>query len=220
MPGASMQISQLSGPYAGQVYDFGKAGTVLPKDFWSPTPPASGTIGAGGGLPAAITPPDIKPFNYSTESQSGPTYMRNLGENMAQRSFQQATNRIGMGNSAQNFMHAQDRLNNERLGYMGQAAQQELAIQNAMAAQMSEYQRLLAQLYGTQVAQRGQDVGYAGDLARANATVANSGGGVLRMGGGSSSQQSTGTYTPMGGNVPSYARAKYDAPSQRFQGGW
>jgi hypothetical protein len=197
IPGGSIQMSSMSGPYAGIKYNLGSQ----PSDFFSSMSSSSsggsGAAGAGGSVPSIpqIAPPNITPFQYNTDSQSYPTYMRNLGENTAQQAFQRATNRIGAGNSQQNLMHAQDALNQSRLGYMSQAGQQELGVQNSLSDNYNKYLALLAQLYGTQVAQRGQDVSLAGDIyssnARSQAALNSSGGGVMRLGGGGSTQPGT-----------------------------
>ena len=149
-----------------------------------------------------LTAPTLTPYQYNTESTSYPTYLRNLGENTAQKGFQRATNRISMGNSFQQLQHAQDELNNNRLGYMSQAGQQELAVQNALAAQQDELNKLLTQLYGYDVAQRGQDLDYAGQLANAQAKASessrSSGGGGASLGGGNSQGGGGGTYKALG----------------------
>jgi hypothetical protein len=142
-----------------------------------PTPGSSSSSSSASStasLPPSIAPPSLSPFNYSTESQSYPTYLRNLGENQAQRAYQQTLNRATMGNSNQQFQHATDALNTSRLAYMGQAGQEELGIQNALASSHNEYQKLLAQLYGYQVGQRGQDVNYADSQNRIAASNAQS----------------------------------------------
>jgi len=131
-------------------------------------PASSNLLGSSGSSVPPIAPPDVSRFNYSVDSQSYPTYLRNLGENTAQQAFQRATNRIQAGNSAQAFMHAQDDLNNARLGYMAQAGKEELGVQNALADNWNKYNDLLAQIYGTSVTQRGQDVNYASNIGAAS----------------------------------------------------
>jgi hypothetical protein len=108
-----------------------------------------------------------------------------------------------MGNTNQQFMHAQDALNASRLGYMGQAGQEELGIQNALASSQNEFNKAMAQLYGYQVQQRGQDVGYASDQNKFATQLQmqnNSQPGFVLGGRGATSTQlsNQGTYTPLG----------------------
>lgn len=178
-----IRMQALGGPYAGQTFTGGN----LPGDWFTQTMGGGTGAAAGGGaaLPPAIAPPSVSEFGFSQESQAYPTYMRNLGEQQAQRQFQSNVNNIGMGNSSQNYMHAQDMLNAARLGYMGQAGQEELGVQNSMAAARAAYNNTLAGLYGSQVNQRGQDVGYMGQLANASAKASSGsgGGGMMSLGG-------------------------------------
>lgn len=187
-------------------YDLSKGGswggaTVQPPSASSSS--GSTTTTGTASLPASIAPPNLTPFKYSTESQSYPAYLRNLGELQAQRNYQQTLNRATMGNTNQQFMHAQDALNASRLGYMGQAGQEELGIQNALASSQNEFNKALAQLYGYQVQQRGQDTDFAstqnkiaGQLQMQN----NSQPGFVLGGRSATSSQlsNMGTYTPLG----------------------
>lgn len=149
---------------------------------------SSTLMGSGGSSIPSIAAPNVTPFTYSADSQSYPTFLRNLGENTAQQAFQRQTNRIGAGNSQQNLMHAQDDLNQSRLGYMSQAGQQQLGVDNAMADNWNKYNSLLAQLYGTQVQQRGQDVSYAGQIGASSLNNQARNSGVMTLGGGGSTQ--------------------------------
>lgn len=184
-PSGGISFGRSTGPYAGKTYDMAN----MPADYFS-----SSTVNAmsGSNVPS-IAAPNLTPFEFSPDTKSYPTYLRNLGENTAQQAFQRATNRINAGNSQQNLMHAQDALNNSRLGYMSKAGQENLAVDNSMADAWNKYNALLAQLYGYQVQQRGQDVNYAGTAYRADNS---GGGGVLRLGGGTTSNKPapTGTY--------------------------
>lgn len=226
-------MTDISGqPYrmgASQIFASGPSGDYLSGDSLKAALGASSASSSGssggssaGSLPASIAPPDLKPFQYSADSQSYPTFLRNLGENAAQQAFQREINAAGPGNSVQSLIHAQDRLNNARLGYMSQAGQEELGVQNALAGNQNSYNQLLAQLYGIQVGQRGQDVGYNESLNR-NATALQSslnagGGGVMRLGGGNSQLMNTGgdgSYRSLTGQ--NYYDSQTSIPSS---GGW
>lgn len=150
---------------------------------------SSGLSVAGGGggtgsLPERIPTPDLKPFAFSTEAQSYPTYLRNLGEQNAQRAYQNANNRIGMGNSAQNYAHSLDALNTNRLGYMAQAGQEQLGVDKALQSESDFMNQMYGDLFKTNVGQRGQDTDYLAALARINAATNSSGGGFLKPMGG------------------------------------
>lgn len=174
----------------------GGAGMMeIPGLMTESSPSSSG--GTPGNLPASITPPSISPFNFNTESQQYPTYLRNLGEQQAQKQYQSRLNSIGMGNAAQNFQHAQDELNLARLGYMSQAGHEELGVQQALQSAQEAYNKMLLDMYGIQVQQRGQDVGYRtgvdSSTARNSASYT-----PIKLGGGNSQGANTGTYTPLG----------------------
>lgn len=184
-----ISFGRSTGPYAGKTYDMAN----MPADYFS----SSAVNAMSGSSVPTIAAPNLTPFEFSPDSKSYPTYLRNLGENAAQQAFQRSTNRIGAGNSQQNLMHAQDALNNNRLAYMSKAGQENLAVDNSMADAWNKYNALLAQLYGYQVQQRGQDVNYAATQYNANSR----GGEVLKMGGpqvdkyGNPLPKPVGTYT-------------------------
>lgn len=218
--GTGMTLTGGAGsPYAGQTFNFDQ----LPKDFWGA--PASSGSGSGSSssssstsaLPPSIAPPNLNEYQYSTDSQSYPTYLRNLGENQAQQQFQSQVNSIGMGNSAQNYQHAQDALNQNRLGYMSQAGQAQLGVDQSMMQARNAYNQMLAQLYGTQVSQRGQDVGYMGDLARANASM---GGSRISLGGGGGSGGSTGQGAFYGLEAQNRQDSQMSIPNSSYMGGY
>lgn len=211
-PGSS-QIFASQAPQPGYYLSNGQ--------YVTPGGASSGSGGAGSagsygsaGLPSSIPAPTLKPFQFSTESQSYPTYLRNLGEKQAQRRFQSARNRIGMGNSAQSYMHALDQLNLDRLGFMAQAGQEELGVQKALQSEQDFYNNLLAELFRTQVYQRGQDVGYAESSLR-NQTNREINSPVLSLGGGNSQARTSTTRTLGSGTMPSNIRSYLDAGYRR-----
>ncbi len=148
---------------------------------WAPVPAGSssssstsswGTPGTGGGsLPPREAAPTITPFNYSSSATSYPTYMRNLGEQNANRQFESQVNQgIKLGNSVQGYSHAMDNFNNNRLNYMSQAGAADMSVQGQLAAQNQLNNQNALALYGMNVNQRGQDTGYAESLNRLNAS--------------------------------------------------
>lgn len=189
---------------------------------------SSGTANAAsagtGSLPARIAAPTLTPFNFSTEAQSYPTYLRNLGEQNAQRAYQASNNRIGMGNSAQNYAHSLDALNTNRLGYMAQAGQEQLGVDKAKQSESDFMNQMYGDLFKTNVGQRGQDVNYMAALAAAAARSASSGGGILRLGGGNSQLsedgESYGTGTgPQGRYYGLEDQNQMDSMSSMYGGG-
>lgn len=146
---------------------------------------SAGSVGAPGGGMARISGPALGSFNYSQESQSYPTYLRNLGENQAQQAFQRQINTgIRMGSAAQGFQHAEDARNQSRLSYMGQAGQQELTVQQALALEQQRRNDEMLKRYGLDIQQRGQDMDYMSALLTAASSASKGGGGGFTIGGG------------------------------------
>lgn len=93
--------------------------------------------------------PSMGQFSYSDSAINYPTYMRNLGENMAQQKFQTGVNQgLRLGNSVQGYMKALGNRNNERLGYMSSAGQQDLYAQKHQADELQRRNQLALEGYG------------------------------------------------------------------------
>lgn len=205
---AAKGISRMQGSYLGD------PGSISSNAWANP----SGTSGSSSSMsmtgssatpPARIPAPGMSQFQGSQEAQAYPTWLRNLGETQAQKSFQTQVNQgIGMGNAAQGYQAAEQARNMARLGYMSQAGKEQLGVDLQQSGYLNDYQKLLSQLYGIDVTQRGQDIGLQGEIAKANASMYGKGGYTL---GGSSStiggvpknqalQNQGGGYIPMGMN--------------------
>lgn len=177
----------------------------------------SSSVGAAyspGSLPPRISDPGLNPYNYSTEAQSYPTYMRNLGENNAQRAYQTEVNQGGrLGNSSQSYMHAQDNLNNSRLNYMGQAGQAQMGMEGQLAAQNQLNNQNKLNVFGGNITQRGQDIGYMSSFNRGG----NSQG--INIGGGNNLPRSGTAALNRNGGQGTYTSMQ-DSLNQSFGGGF
>jgi len=189
-------------------------GTYTRYTFGDPDKPK--TPSGSGGVPVAReVAPNVSQFNYSQEAQNYPTYMRNLGEQMAQRQFQTSTNQgISMGNAVGGYRRALADRNMARLQSMGMAGQEQLKAEGAQAQQQNFYQDLLAKIYGLGIAQRGDDLGYLSSLNKSSG-----GGPSINMGGrgsgGSSGGQ--GTYQGIMGNArPLRLGEKYNRSTNSY----
>lgn len=174
---------------------------------------SSGGAPTPAAAPARISYPSQELQYMKGEALNYPTYLRNLGEQMAQQAYQkQMSQGLRAGYAGQGYLAAQDALNRARLGYMGQAGQQAFDIAKAQ-------EEAATKLYGLDIGQRGQDIGYQTEMARLAAmqnmqnsrgssmTIgggAGSGGGLsggMTIGGGGAGRNMSGTYTGIGGDV-------------------
>lgn len=184
----------------------------------------TGSATMSASVPASnIPPPTMREFQYTQNQQNYPWYMRGLGENMAQQTYQTAVNQgARLGASVQGVMNAQNQQNMQRLGYMAQAGQQDLTVGQAMAEEIRRRNDEAIRLYLAQLQGRGQDLSYAAQMASINARGAggSGGGGGASVGGGSrptvggkltgatpmnpaeiARMQQGGTYEAMGGAI-------------------
>jgi hypothetical protein len=148
--------------------------------------------------------PDVSAFRYSQSAQDYPMFMRNLGEQQAQQAFQKNVSQgIQMGGGAQAYQKAMQQRNMERLGYMSQAGQAQMGVEQQMAGAHNTYQDLLAKLYGTDVSQRQDELGYLASLNRGGGSGGSFtvGGGSNRMGGTSTNPWQGGGYIGLGGRT-------------------
>lgn len=220
-----VDLSQLSGQQLGQQ---GISSTSNPgSNPYAPTSSASsstslqnGATSSGGFnfggaplIPGREATPSYTPYNYSSAATDYPTYLKNLGENMSQSSFQNQVNQgIRLGNSAQGYMHAQDGLNQNRLGYMATAGQQQMAVEKQLADENERRNQLLYGNFNSNITQRGQDIGGMASFYNSQARAASGGGSGWSSSGSSSSSPTsggpTGTYQSIGGtmtgSVPGY----------------
>lgn len=148
---------------------------------------SSGSMSGGGGGVPQIPSPNLGSFQYSSEAQNYPTWMRNMGENQAQQAFQQQVNSgIRLGSAAQGYQHAMDNRNQSRLAYSAAAGQNALTVQQALALEQQRRNDEALRMFGIQVGQRGQDMSYQESMMRAMSGGGGGGGGGIRMGGGGS----------------------------------
>jgi hypothetical protein len=139
---------------AGQAYSVGSGGGAgggpLSNTSGSAAPGAGGnTDWAWQGLmPPTMEYPQgqLQYLKSGTQATDYPQYMRSLGENMAQRSFQQASGNVVAGRAPQQIGAAQDAMNLSRLGYMSGAGQEAFKVaQGQETAQLSLYEQYLKQ---------------------------------------------------------------------------
>ncbi len=206
-------------------------GLAAPRGGLAAVPPATlaenGVTSATSSMLSTATPriapPEFKPFEYSAGAINYPTYMKNLGEKQAQDSFQKNVRyTTQLGSAGQGFQQALDRRNTERLGYMGAAGKAQMDVEGQMQTADQQYKALLAQLYGLNIQQRGQEFDYLSSL---NKSSSGGGGGVgsFRMGGGSSSggTNAGGGYVGIGGRTSSSIAGGNALPDSNFgQGSW
>lgn len=154
----------------------------------------TGSTATAAAAPSRITYPS-ETLQYMTgEATNYPTYMRNYGEQLAQKAYQKQMNQgLRAGAASQGYLAAMDALNTARLGYMGTAGQQAYEIAKAQEEAMTK-------LYGLDINQRGQDIDYQTRMAAIVAQQNASGGrgSSMTIGGGgglrSSSSSSTNPY--------------------------
>ncbi len=172
--------SNLANASYGQLQNWGITNLINPGvNPWAPVPESNSSSSsmqtsggaASGGLPARETSPTLSPFSYSQNATDYPTYLRNLGEQNANRQFESQVNQgIKLGNSVQGYSHAMDNMNNNRLSYMSQAGAADMAVQKQLADENARRNQQMIDLYGMNINQRGQDIGYSASLNRANAS--------------------------------------------------
>lgn len=194
----------------------------IPSEMTIPIPSA----------PAQVNRPTVSPFAFSQEATQYPNYIRSLGENQAQESFQNQVNQgIRSGNAAQGYQRALDNRNQTRLSVMGQAGQEQMRVEQSMADTLARHNDQLlnlygldlnerahqldyiAQLYGLNLQQRQQAINYAlglrsQDISRES--IYNRGGGGSVTIGGGRSQPTQGNYIPIGyGAQSAYSSSNY-----------
>lgn len=134
---------------------------------------AASKSGVTGGNVSNIgreAPPTITPYNYGPQATQYPQYMMAAGERMAQQAFQQRVNSgVRTGNSVQGYEHALDNETNDRLTYMSAAGKEALTVGNAEAQEADRLNKDRLAIYGGNITQRGQDIGYQESLNRVNA---------------------------------------------------
>lgn len=146
------------------------------------------------------TAPSITQYGVAANAQNYPTYMRNLGEAMAQEAFQKQVNQgIGMGSAAQAYQRALTDRNMSRLAGMSAAGKADMDVQNQLAAIQDAYMKNLLSLYGisTQGAVGMNQAQASAMNAAANQSRA-SAGSMIKLGGGSGSSGGGGG----GGYIP------------------
>ncbi|MEM4247645.1 MAG: hypothetical protein QXH80_00055 [Candidatus Nanoarchaeia archaeon] len=166
-------------------------------------------------LPPRITPPTMREFQYTPPATTWPTYMRALGERMAQEEFQkQVASGVRAGSAAQMYQKALQNLHAQRLNYMTQAGQQLLNIQKLLSEEEARRNQEMLDIYRTQVQERGQDIGAMASMYGASMRSGGGGGGGTISLGGRLPGYAPGTYTGLGG-------VSYMTPGfYQTQGGW
>lgn len=115
--------------------------------------------------PAAPVRPTLQQFSFSPEATQYPTFLRSLGENQAQEAFQQQVNQgVRSGAAFQGYQRALNQRNQSRLGYMGQAGQEQLRTEQSIADAVARYNDQLTNLYGVDVGDRGRMLDYIAQL--------------------------------------------------------
>lgn len=218
--GAPINLNQMAG--------VGGTGGAMPGATGSGSiTSSSGSMSGGGALgdyplmPDRVSAPNYSNYNYSSDATNYPTFMKNLGENNAQNAFQNQVNSgIRLGNSGQSFMHAQDQMNNSRLGYMNQAGQAQMTVEQTLAAENERRNQLQQNAFGINAGQRGDEIrglaAFYNARARAQSSGWNTTGGswsaagptsgnsTVTLGGGTRSPAPT-NYTDIYGNRDSYS---------------
>jgi len=206
------QIGMSWSPAPGTAGDYPAGNTVngvlQPGSGAGATGSATGSASGSMSIPASNIPaPDMQSFQYTQNQQNYPWYMRGLGENMSQQAYQTAVNQgARLGASVQGVMGAQNLQNQQRLGYMSQAGQQDLQVGQAMATEIQRRNDEALRKYQLELMSRGQDLSYQAQMAAINArSQGASAGGQLRSGGsgggGRVGGTGQGTYTDIFGNV-------------------
>lgn len=205
-----------------------------------------GTGGGGGGTYSSVldyakdaisrspqvASPALQQAGLSQAAQQYPTYLRNMGENMAQQSYQSQVNQgIRQGNAPNAYLQALNARNQARLGYMTQAGQAQMGVDVAGAGLLNDYQRLLLSRYGIDVGQRESDLGtYRAAMTSAMGTAGR--GSSEAIGGGSDfnpyrAQENAAKAASMGGGTVTLGSSMYSGTNYKplstgltFSGGY